>query len=136
MVSSGGLFISGIVTPGYNFTFLEGLAIALFVAGCFAVLLGFCYWFIGYWQETINIGKPESEKERIIEANNQKTKQYYDEPDIDVGEDFNNFPESHSTGRSSWHPETMFTGNSLKDFGLRQFNDNDDWINMRPGKKE
>jgi hypothetical protein len=34
-----------------------------------------------------------------------------------------------------WKPEIMFTTNNLEDFGLRQFSDGDDWINMKKARK-
>ncbi len=41
IVAVFGNVISGIVSPGYHYTIFEALALALFVAGAFSILLGF-----------------------------------------------------------------------------------------------
>jgi predicted membrane protein len=119
-----GYSISNVVYPAYQYSLFEGLLLVLFVAGCFGVLLGFSYFFVGFWQETKIIGNPnktEVESEKSEESIHEKPRKSYVVVEIS--------PEN------KWNPEAMFTTYNLEDFGLRQFSDDDDWINMKKSQK-
>jgi hypothetical protein len=115
IVTVGGYLISNLVNPNYHYSIFEGLLIALFVAFCFAIIFGFSYYFIGFWQETKDIGNPNRREPNDKSENNPRS------------------VITESSIQASWKPESMFKANSLEDFGLRQFSENDDWINMKKG---
>jgi len=103
VISSGGLYIQGLISPNITFTTNDAYEMILIISAFYLALFGFFYWYIAYWQETKVIGKTEHE---------------YEQDDREDRE------EDREEERQEYRQE---------DQGLRQFNDNDDWINMVPG---
>lgn len=132
LVAVMGFLISGLIAPGYQFTFSDGMAISLFVAGVFAILLGFSYYFVGYWHETKQIWNPD--KTSQVKPHSTKSQDYPGELE----------PRQHKakvggiTGQELFNvrPNMEYNPGKIEDFGLRQFNNNDDWISMKPGNKK
>lgn len=120
----GGLYLQGIFYPDYQFTAADALVMAVVILGFFCILFGFSYWFIGYWQDTKDIGvygfpRVEESEEVEEEEPEQTPEPQYEEP-------------IHKHHHKHHHQHEV----SLEDEGLRQFNDNDDWINLIPGTED
>jgi flagellar basal body-associated protein FliL len=132
VVAVSGFFVSGLIAPGYQFTFSDGMAISLFVAGVFAVLLGFSYWFVGYVWETKQIWNPD--KISPIKPHYTKSHDYTDE--LEPRQQKAKVGDTLSRESLQCVPKMEYRTPNIEDFGLRHFNNNDDWINMKPGKRE
>jgi hypothetical protein len=134
IITFSGYLVSDAISLGYQFSITEGTTLTLFVAVVFGILLGFGYWLIGYWQETKNIGNPDKTNGQIIKPDNAKIRQKPRNSYVGTEE-----PRERSLfldNSRGIKPEMIFKTHSLQEFGIRQFSNNDDWINMRPGRKE
>jgi hypothetical protein len=134
-IMTGSLYlISYTISPRYQYSITEGMTITLFIVLVFGILLGFNYWLIGYWQETKRIGCPDKNNGQNFKLDIRKKERATDISDMNVWQSTDGSRMPDNTQNSL--PGSLFTTHSLQEFGIRQFNDNDDWINMRPGKKD